>query len=311
MALNLHHLSIFQAVADAGNVTRAANHLMISQPAVSKQVKLLEQSLGTTLLQRSRRGVQLTEAGQLLAGYANRIQSLSAEAESAIEQMQSLRRGRLSVAASPTIGTYLLPKVLVRFRLKYPGIQLKMEIQQAAVLFDRMASESLIDVALTEMEPSTDPLEFQTFMRDQFIAIAAHRHPLSRKKTVSMAEFAKAGLILRDSTAPGGSFVEQFLRQERIDVKPILRLSSTEAIKEAVAAGLGVGIVSGLAVKSDLALKRLAAISVRGLNIRRPLYQVLRPNRQRPKAVIAFLYMLKHAARGTLPGLDKPIVPAI
>lgn len=311
MALNLHHLSIFQAVANTGNVTRAANQLMISQPAVSKQVKLLEQSLKTTLLQRTRRGVQLTEAGQLLATYANRIQSLSTEAESAIDQMQSLRRGSLTVAASPTIGTYLLPKVLVRFRLKYPGIQLKMEIEQATILFNRMASDSQIDVALTEMEPPTDQLEFQTFMRDQFIPITAHRHPLSRKKSVSMAEFAKAGLILRDSTAPGGSFVEQFLRQERISVNPILRLSSTEAIKEAVAAGLGVGIISSLAAKSDLALKRLSAVSVKGLNIRRPLYQVLRPNRQRPKAVIAFLYMLKHAARGTLPGLNKPIVPAI
>jgi DNA-binding transcriptional LysR family regulator len=94
-------------------------------------------------------------------------------------------------------------------------------------------------------------------------------------------------------------------------LKPILRLSSTEAIKEAVAAGLGVGIVSGLAVKSDLALKRLSAVSLKGINIRRPLYQVLQPNRERPKVVIAFLYMLKHAARGTLPGLDKPIVPAV
>lgn len=311
MALNLHHLAIFQAVANAGNVTRAANQLMISQPAVSKQMKLLEQSLGTTLLQRSRRGVQLTEAGKILAGYANQIQSLSSEAESAIDQMQSLRRGKLTVAASPTIGTYLLPRVLVRFRLKYPGIQLKVEIEQAALLFDRIASESLIDVALTELEPPNDQLEFQTFMRDQFIAIVPFRHPLSRKKSVSWAEFVKAGLILRDSTAPGGSFVEQSLRQERLYFKPFLRLSTTEAIKEAVAAGLGVGIVSGLAAKSDLALKRLSAVSVKGLNIRRPLYQVLRPNRQRPKAVIAFLYMLKHAARGTLPALDKPIVPAV
>jgi len=310
MALNPHHLSIFEAVARRGNVTAAAAALMISQPAVSRQIKQLERSLGTQLMVRGRRGIVLTDAGQVLAGYATRLARFTEEAEAAVADLQSMRRGRLTIAVSPTIGAYLLPRVLVRYRLKYPGIRLKVEIEQSDTLYRRLYQDDQVDVALTEVEPTSDQFDYQVFMRDTFCPIVPFGHPLAKRKSVQFDQFASAGLILRDSESAGGSFVEHVLREERIEVQPLLRLNSTEAIKEAVVAGLGVGIVSGLAVKSDLALKRLAAISLKGLSFRRPLYRVTRKGSVESKALIALMYMVKHAARGTLPGFDQPITPA-
>jgi DNA-binding transcriptional LysR family regulator len=311
MAINLHHLAVFEAVARRGNVTAAAASLMVSQPAVSKQIKQLEQAMGVRLIQRSRRGVSLTEAGSLLADYARKITKLSKDAEAAISDLQSLRKGSLHVAASPTIAAYLLPRVLVRYRLKYPGIRLKVEIEQAAALYRQMDGDHSIDVGLTEMEPVDDRLAFTVFTLDTFLAIVPTGHALTRRRTVDAARFVEAGLLLRDSDSATGSFVEQCLRQAGIKVRASLRLNTTEAIKEAVAAGLGVGIVSGLAVRSDIANKRIATVSLKGLTIRRPLYQISRHGHGQSKAVTAFLYMLKHAARGTLPGFDKRITPAI
>jgi DNA-binding transcriptional LysR family regulator len=311
MALNLHHLAVFEAVAGHGNVTAAAATLMISQPAVSKQIKLLEKALGTRLMERGRRGILLTEAGRVLAAYAGKISALSEQAESAVADLQSLRRGSLTVAASPTIGTYLLPQVLVRYRLKYPGIRLKVEIEQSAALYRRFHDNDQIDVGLTEVEPNGDQYTFHVFMRDEYQVIVPPGHALARRRSANIEEFVAAGLILRDSDSPGGSFAEQALRQAGLRVAPFLRLNSTEAIKEAVAAGLGVAIVSGLAVRSDMALKRLAVVPLRGLTLRRPLYRVTRPSKPQSKAATAFLYMLKHAARGSLPGLDRKISPAV
>jgi DNA-binding transcriptional LysR family regulator len=310
MAINLHHLSIFETVAQRGNITAAAASLMISQPAVSKQIKQLESSLGVRLIERGRRGVSVTEAGRVLERYARQISALSGEAEAAVSDLQSLRKGSLHIAASPTIAAYLLPRVLVRYRLKYPGIRLRVEIEQAAALFERMEASEAIDVGLTEIEPTDDRLDFQVFMRDSFTPIVPAGHALSGQKSVGVRPFLEAGLILRDSDSNTGSFVEQTLRQAGFTIRPILRFSTTEAIKEAVAAGLGVAIISGLAARSDLGLKRIGTVSLKGVVIRRPLYRVSRRAHRQSKALTAFLYMLKHAARGSLPGFEK-MTPAV
>src|SRR3954453_17075083 len=109
MSISFTQLAAFRAVADKGSVGRGADALMVSQPAVSKQIKELERSLGVVLFERHPKGVRLTDAGELLAGYARRIFSLIDEAERAVDDLQSLRRGKLSIGASPTLGTYFLP----------------------------------------------------------------------------------------------------------------------------------------------------------------------------------------------------------
>src|SRR5215216_182035 len=134
MSLNFGHLLVFHAVAEAGSVSRAAERLLVSQPAVSKQLGLLERSFRTKLVDRLPRGVRLTAAGELLAGYARRVFALAEEAERAMGELGGVRRGRLVVAATPTIGVYWLPAILVKYRRAYPGVEVRMEVHPSGTI---------------------------------------------------------------------------------------------------------------------------------------------------------------------------------
>src|SRR3954451_4576553 len=173
MSINLAHLAVFHAIACEGSVSRAAERLMVSQPAVSKQLRQLERSLGGgRLFDRLPKGVRPTAAGELLAGYARRIFALQAEAEQALAELRGLGRGRLSVGASTTIGVYLLPEVFVRFRQAYPGIAMHLEIANSEVIRRRLA-DGAIDIGLTEGTVDADGgFEAAVFMEDELVPIA-------------------------------------------------------------------------------------------------------------------------------------------
>ena len=294
-------LITFGVVARTGHITAAAAELGVTQPAVSKAVKQLERTLGTKLIERAGRGIVLTAAGRELAGHARRVGEALADAERAMADLSSLRRGRLRVGASPAIGLYLLPPLLVRYRLKYPGVDLGVEIEQASALYRRLADEQL-DLALSEVEPTVDRFAARAFMHDTYHAILPAKHTLAKHGAVTPQQLAGAGLITRRSDAAGGSFVGRTLR---LTTPGTLQLDSTESIKQAVAAGLGVAIVSGLAVASPD--PRLAVRPLKGASLRRPLFAVRPRGGAESKALTAFLQMLKHAARGSLPPLDRPV----
>jgi DNA-binding transcriptional LysR family regulator len=253
--------------------------------------------------------VRLTDAGEVLAGYARRIFSLASEAETALADLSSLRRGRLALGASPTIGVYLLPPVLVHFRRRFPGVDLRLEIENADVLRRRL-EEGSVELGLTEVAVESPDLESTAFMTDEFVAIGPPGHPLARKRSVSPAAFCREPFVVRQSPSPAGSLVERSMAAAGLAVQPVLSLSSTEAVKQAVAAGLGVAWVSKLTAGPDLAAGRVVEIKVTGLAIRRPLYQLRPGGRRQSKALVAFLCLLKHGVRGTLPVLPgKPPLP--
>jgi DNA-binding transcriptional LysR family regulator len=162
-----------------------------------------------------------------------------------------------------------------------------------------------MDLALSEVEPTVERFAARVFTHDSYRAIVPAKHPLAKLKAVTPDQLAAAGLITRRSEAAGGSFVERSLR---FAAPPTLQLDSTESIKQAVAAGLGVAIVSGLAVASPD--PRLAVRALKGVSLRRPLYAVRPRAGAEGEPLTAFLQMLKHAAAGSLPPLEKPITPA-
>jgi DNA-binding transcriptional LysR family regulator len=147
--MNINHLAIFHAVAEEGSLTRAAERLHVSQPAVSKQLRELEKSVGMALFHRLSKGVRLTEAGELLAGYARNLFAIEAEAEHALGELRGLERGRLTVGSSTTIGMYLLPQVLAHFHRQFPRIELHLEIANAEQIRQRLTDNTL-DLALSE-----------------------------------------------------------------------------------------------------------------------------------------------------------------
>jgi DNA-binding transcriptional LysR family regulator len=135
--MNLNHLAVFHAVAEAGGVTAGAERLQISQPAASKQIRELEAALGVTLFDRAGRGVRLTEPGRVLAGYARRLFALESEAEQAVGELRAVERGTLLIGASTTIGSYLIPVVLSAFHRRYPGVRVHIDVGQPYCLLEQ------------------------------------------------------------------------------------------------------------------------------------------------------------------------------
>jgi DNA-binding transcriptional LysR family regulator len=157
MALNLNHLELLHAVAAEGSISRGAERLLISQPAVSKQIASLERALGLALLERLPRGVRLTQAGEIVAGYANRIFALRDETLLAIEDYRGLRRGRLRIGASTSISVYVLPELIVRFRQQFPHIQIQLEVARSSEIEKRLIQGEL-DLGFTELFSGTELL---------------------------------------------------------------------------------------------------------------------------------------------------------
>jgi len=293
--MNLNHLAVFHAVAESASVSRAADRLMVSQPAVSKQLAQLERSLKTTLADRLPRGVRLTAAGQLLADYARRIFALEHEAQRAMAELAGLHRGRLAVAATPTIGVYWLPGVLVKYRRAHPAIEMRMEIHPTPTIA-RLLLEGTVDVGLTESPVEVDGIDASVFMKDRLVAIAATKHPLARHR-VSAADLCREPFVVREVGSGSKSLVERALADRGLTIQPAMSLGSTEAIKRAVMEGVGVAIVSAMSVKTEIEAGRLVELRVKGLTIDRPCYLMRPQGRTKSPALQAFLEMLNRRPR--------------
>jgi DNA-binding transcriptional LysR family regulator len=289
--MNFNHLAIFQAVAEELSISRAADRLLVSQPAVSKQLAQLEQRLNSKLVDRHPRGVRLTASGELLVGYARRIFALAEETERAMGELAGVRRGRLAVAATPTIGVYWLPAVLVKYRRAHPGVEMRMEIHPTPTIA-RLLLEGTVDVGLAESPVEAEGIEGSVFMKDQMTAIASPRHPLVRRRRVLVEDLCREPFVVREVGSGSKSLVERALLERGLKVNPVMSLGSTEAIKRAVMEGVGVAIVSGLAVGMEVAAGKLAALKVRGLTVQRPCYLLQARGRTRSTATTAFIRML-------------------
>jgi DNA-binding transcriptional LysR family regulator len=273
-------------------MSRGASSLMISQPAVSKQIGQLEMALRVRLLDRRPRGVALTEAGQVLLTYATRLFAVEAEAETAMEELRGLRRGRLRLGASTTLGVYLLPELFVHFRQAFPQIQLSLEVAGSAIIERRLADNEL-DLGFTEAFSGSPDITAEVLRMDDLVPIAAPHHPLARRRRISAEEFCRQPFVVRQTGSDTKSFVEQILTDKGLAIRPVMSLGTTEAIKRAVAAGIGVAIVSRLSISLELEVRRLAILPVTGLAIRRPLYALSRRSSEPSASALTFLALFK------------------
>jgi DNA-binding transcriptional LysR family regulator len=294
--MNFNHLAVFDAVAAEGSVTRAGARLRISQPAVSRQLKLLEDAVGAPLVDRHPKGVRLTAAGELLAGYSRRVFALAGEAERALAELQGLKRGSLTVGASTTIGIYFLPALLARFRSRFPRIDLHMEVSNTQVI-QRALVEHRVDVAVTEGFIHWPELDARVFLVDEIVPIVAPGHPLASARRVSLRRFCEEPLLMREKGSGTREVIEEALEGKGIAVQPMMDLGSTEAIKRSVAAGVGVAFVSSLTIEQELHDGRLASLRLHDCRLRRSLHVVQSRDHGVSKAVGAFLELLEEASK--------------
>ena len=289
--MNYNHLLIFQAIAEEGSVSRGADRLFISQPAVSKQLATLEASLKTKLFERGPKGVRLTEPGTLLLGYVRRMSALEREAEQAMAEMQGLARGTLTLGASLTVGAYLMPELLAEYRRRYPNVTLTLEIANTEAIQRRLADGDL-DLGLTEGLGDAPDLDAVIFGEDELVAIAPPGHPLLSEAPTSAARLCQEPLIFREPGSGTRAVLERALRERGLTVSPTLSLGSTEAIKRAVAAGAGLAVVSRLAIGLEVETGRLAVLPLSDLTLRRPLHRLTRRGAFESRSARAFRELL-------------------
>jgi DNA-binding transcriptional LysR family regulator len=294
--MDLDKLRAFAAVAQEGNITRAARRLRTSQPAVSKQVSELEDSLGAVLFDRLPRGVRLTAAGEVLMRHTQQILAAERSAETEIAELSGLTRGKLSIGASTTIGSYLLPGVFGAFHRGHPQVKLELEIANTTAI-QAMALDGRIDLGLTEGFVPTDQLTAEVVHADEMVPILAPGHPLAKKPTVSLRELSRVPLISREQGSGTRDVIEAALAAQNIEIEPVMSLGSTESVKRAVAVGLGFAIVSRLTVELELAAQKLQVLHVTDLSIRRPLHLVRIKGKRESRAVSVFLKMLREALK--------------
>ncbi len=293
--MNRNHLALFHAVAEAGSISRAAERLCISQPAVSKQIAEFERAFGMPLFDRLPRGVRLTEAGTLLESFARRLLATETEAEAAMRELAGLDRGRLALGASTSIGSYLLPPVLAVFHRAHPAIEIALRIantEQIQVLLE----EGGLDIGFTEGFIHSGNLDATVFRDDELVVIAPPDSPLARLGALSAERIAREPLVAREAGSGTREVVERAFAERGLTPTTTVSLGSTEAIKRAVIGGMGIGIVSRLAVADECAGGRLVVLSVPNLVIRRPLHRLLLKGRHIGRASRAFLRVLDRAA---------------
>jgi DNA-binding transcriptional LysR family regulator len=292
--MDLHKLRTFSIVAAEGNITRAARRLSTSQPAVSKQLADLEQALGTALFHRLPRGVRLTEAGLLLRRHADRIFQEEGAAESELAALSGLTRGRLSVGASTTIGSYLIPQLFAAFHRAHPEVRLELEIANTSVV-QAMVLDDRIDLGLTEGFVAAEQLMAEVVHYDEMVAIAGPGHALTLRPLLHARELTEFPFIGRERGSGTRDVIEAALSALSVELDPAMSLGSTEAIKRLVMEGAGFALVSRLAVERELAEGRLVVLEVSDLSIRRALHLVRLGGKRPTPAVDAFVRMLRAA----------------
>lgn len=292
--MNLHYLRIFLKVAEYEHVTRASEELLLSQSAVTKTIQHLEREVGLELIERHGRRIVLTYAGSVLATYARRLFALEREMEEALVALQEVEVGEITIGASTTTGVYLLPPIVARFRTRYPQVNLHIEILNSQEIIERALNWKL-DFGLVEGDSSALPpeLHVEVFGHDQLVLVVAPGHRWSNLQVVEPEALREGELLLREQGSGIREVIEQALRLQGVQVRPLLTVPDNEAIKQMVLSGVGAAIVSALAVQRELAAGDLIRVPIADLNLRPQLSLIRRIDKHLSRAAQAFCALLR------------------
>ena len=284
LPFTLDQLKILHAISNEGNFKRAAEKLYISQPAVSLQIQNLERQLNAPIFYRDKRKARLTETGQLLIKYCERILSLCEETCRALDELHTLQSGALIIGASQTTGTYLLPRLIGIFRHKYPQISVELQVYSTRKISWGIANGN-IDLAVVGGEIPQElqnNLEVISYAEDELALILPLSHPFSSRKFIQKEDLYRLNFIALNTQSTIRNVIENTLIQHGIDssyFKIEMELNSIEAIKNAVNSGLGAAFVSVSAITKELELGMFHWAKIEGITVKRTLSILLNSKR--------------------------------
>lgn len=291
--ISLRQLRIFEAVAKNLSYSRAAEALHLSQPAVSMQIRQLEETAGIPLFEQLGKKIYLTEAGrEFLLHARNIIQQLN-EAESMFSSLKGMQ-GKLSICVAST-ASYFAPRLLAHFSRLYPKAQISLNVTNREKLLSLLAQNET-DMVIMGRPPEGHDLEATSFMENPLVIIAPVNHPLADEKNIPMARLAEETFLVREQGSGTRIAMERYFSEHGIALSTGTEISTNEAIKQAVQAGMGLGILSLHTIQLELEAQRLTVLDVKGFPIQRHWYVVHRKGKRLSAVAKAFkVFLLDNA----------------
>ncbi|MES1025355.1 LysR substrate-binding domain-containing protein [Gloeocapsa sp. BRSZ] len=291
----LHQLKVFEAAARHGSFTRAAEELFLTQPTVSMQVKQLTKAVGLPLFEQVGKRLYLTEAGKELFTTCRAIFEQLAQLEMTVADLKGLKQGQLRLAVITT-AKYFVPRLLGPFCQRYPGIDISLQVTNHSGILERL-TDNLDDLYVMSQVPEHLDVVFQPFLDNPLVVLAPANHPLANEKHISLLRLAEEPFIMREPGSGTRKAVQKLFAAHEISVKVKLELGSNEAIKQAIAGGLGLSVLSRHTLTPDGASSELTVLNVEHFPIHRNWYVVYPNGKQLSVVARTYLEYLLDAAK--------------
>jgi DNA-binding transcriptional LysR family regulator len=290
--VKLEWLRSFLAIVDTGGFTRAAKKLRMSQPAVSTHIHELEKNLGAELFEKFGSRTRMTASGEAIVGEARSIIQGVRHLKVMAQESETGIGGLLTVGASTTPGNYVLPRVLAEFERLYPAVRTKLLLGNSTRILERLTANE-VELGAIGVHPPSDEFVSRPLVDDEIVVFAPAGHPLARRRgEVPLADLAGQRFILRESDSATRRLTEGWLASRKF-APSVMELDCPETVKRAVAAGLGLGILTKFAISPEAGERGFAVLRVPGFPIRRSLYLVHLRRKRLTRTMSAFLELLK------------------
>jgi DNA-binding transcriptional LysR family regulator len=269
----VHQLTVFRTVAHHLSYTKAAEMMYLSQPAVSQQVRTLEVVLGLRLFARSGRGIVLTPAGQEMLRHTERLLALHAETAPVVREIHALERGSVLIGASASAGTYVVPALLGTFHARYPRVRVTLRVANRRTIEEQLLTHQL-DLVVMSLIERQERFVIESLMPYELVVVASPSHQLAGRTALRLHDLQRETLLRREQGSGTRQDAEQQFEQAGVALQMSLELGSIEAIKEGVAAGLGIAVLSRESVALEVAGGELAILDIQGFPLSRQWYVV-------------------------------------
>jgi len=296
-------LEVFCNLVELKSFTKTAEAVNLAQPTVSEHIRNLEEQLGQKLFNRLGREVEPTPTGKLLYGYIRKILRIKSDALQAVNQFSGTIVGRIMIGSSTIPGTYILPYIIGNFRKEYPSIQATIKISGSKRIAKCVINGDL-ELGVIGAEWNENSLDLMELFSDELTLIVYPEHHFAKKKSISIEELKGEPFILRELASGTRKIMEQIFAQNNFklsDLQEVAEIGSTEAVKEAVKAGLGISILSKKAVLEDIKQQKLVSVELENISMKRPCYLIKRKNRElSPVASVFYDYIILKAKQNSI-----------
>jgi DNA-binding transcriptional LysR family regulator len=265
MDFTLHQLNVFGMVARHRSMTKAAKELHMTQPAVSIQIKQLQEALGIPLIEVIGRQVYLTEAGRHLQKMHQAVDNEIESFYATISQLKGGLEGNLTISAAST-AKYFLPYLLGEFQRRYPNIQVSLKVTNRDEVLGHLTNNEYNLAILTQV-PDDQSIDATPFLDNPLVMCAAPDHPLAGQPDINIQQLKGEPFIYRESGSGTRMVMERYLEEHDITVQPIMELGTNEAVKQAIMGGIGISLISKLSLENELTLNKISILDVQGLPI--------------------------------------------